>query len=438
VRTLTSDLIGFAPVRRPDLMAPRAEAYYVGLLNAVPHPVFARDRSHRFVFLNNAALSLFDQSKETILGRTVHAVFPKQQADAMAARDSLVFISGCPQTDEESYVDRHGCEHTILVCKSLLQDSAGEPVVVGVITDITQRKRDDSMLRMAAEVFEHSAEGILITDAAGVILSVNKALSTITGFTPDEAIGRNPRFLASGQHDRAFFEDVFHRVRSVGHWTGEVVNRRRSGEIYVAEETICAVRDALGRVQRFIGIIGDITERKNNEERMRYLAQHDVLTGLANRALLQDRIGSALLRAQRDGGKVALLLLDLDQFKAINDAHGHAAGDQLLKQVAVRLTGCVRQTDTVSRIGGDEFVVVLPDLHNSADAERVAHKIAAEIPRPYLLDGQPAEVGISIGIALYPDQGSDQYRLMQAADAAMYQEKQTHRSRLLRPRASAS
>jgi diguanylate cyclase (GGDEF)-like protein len=234
--------------------------------------------------------------------------------------------------------------------------------------------------------------------------------------------------LGSGKHDQRFFDEIFAAADRDGWWKGEIVNRRKSGEIYVVEQTICAVRNDTGSVRRYIAIMDDITERKSTEERMRYLAQHDFLTGLANRAVLGDRIERAILRVHRNRRKVAVLLLDLDDFKEINDTHGHAVGDCLLKQVAGRLLHVIRQTDTVSRLGGDEFVIVLPDLRARVDAERIAQKVVEELSPPFELESVRVEVGVSIGIALYPDDATDGDTLCRAADAAMYRWKQARKA----------
>jgi diguanylate cyclase (GGDEF)-like protein/PAS domain S-box-containing protein len=362
-----------------------------------------------------------------MLGRSDQDFFPREQADVFVAKDEQVFTRRVTNLNEETITDASGAEHVILTRKAVFEDDFGEDVLVGVITDITERKRTEEVLRLGAEVFEHSAEGIMVTGHEGAIVAVNRAFVEITGYSVEEAIGRNAYTLGSGRHDQRFFDAIFAAADRDGWWKGEIINRRKGGEIYVVEQTICAVRDDTGRVRRYIAIMDDITERKSREERMRYLAQHDLLTGLANRALLGDRIQRAILGGHRNGRKVAVLMLDLDCFKEINDTYGHAAGDLLLKQVARRLLGAIRRTDTVSRLGGDEFVIVLPDLRARVDAERIAQKVVEEFSPTFELESRRVKVGVSIGIALYPDDATDAEALCRSADAAMYRSKQSRK-----------
>lgn len=404
------------PVRRDNVFLKR-------ILNTVPQPIFVKDRQGRYVFLNDAACEMMGYRREDMLGRSSHTFFPKEQADCFVAGDGEVLGSTHRTLHEEALTDARGEVHVILSRKAACTDASGNDIVVGVITDITERKRAEDMLRLSAEVFDHSAEGILITDNRGIILNVNTAFTRITGYSAAEAIGQNARMLTSGKHKRAFFVNIFRSIRNDGSWGGEIINRRKDGELYVVEMSICAVRGDDGGIRRYIGMMSDITHRKSTEERMRYLAQHDFLTGLANRHLLQDRVSQAILHAQRSRRKVGLLLLDLDGFKDVNDRFGHEAGDQVLKDVAARLTLLVRQTDTVARIGGDEFVAVLPGLRSWSDAERIARKVVYEVSRPYTVTDGLALVGCSIGIALYPDDGEDWATLHRVADRAMYREK---------------
>jgi diguanylate cyclase (GGDEF)-like protein/PAS domain S-box-containing protein len=294
-----------------------------------------------------------------------------------------------------------------------------------------QKLADVIKLEQAAQVFEHSKEGILVTDANKKITSVNKSFTEITGFTPEEAIGQNPRLLASGRHDAAFFKQVWEALATTGSWQGELWNRRKSGEIYPESLTIISVKGDAGAVINYIGIFGDISERKLAEERIQQLAHYDVLTGLPNRLLFSDRLEQSLINAQRNQSKVALLFLDLDRFKQINDTLGHDIGDALLKMVAQRLISCVREQDTLSRQGGDEFIAVLPDA-DIAGAELVAAKMLDAIIQPYLINQHEFRISSSIGIAVYPDQAQDAESLIKYADVAMYQAKDSGRNKYLR------
>lgn len=410
--------------RRAEEALQRSQQFFRRTLNTIPQPVFVKDYRHRFVFLNDAACLYFGFSREQMLGMTDHDFFPAEQADEFVALDELVFALGGSNLKEEKITDSAGSEHVILTTKAVFEDDTGHPVIVGVITDITERKRTEELLRIGAEVFEHSSEGIMITDDRAQILMVNKAFVDITGYEAVEVIGHNARTFASAPLGETFFRSVFYSLRKTGYWKGEVVSRRKNGDVYVVEMPVCAVRDDAGRVLRYIAMLTDITKRKQSEARVSYLAEHDFLTGLANRVLLHDRAERAMLQARRTGKKVAALLLDLDHFKQVNDNWGHAIGDLLLKQVAERLTAAVRQSDTVARVGGDEFVVLLPDIHGRVDAGRVALAIYSALAKPFINDNRHAHIGVSCGIAVYPDDAASVDALFRVADSAMYRAKQ--------------
>ncbi len=282
----------------------------------------------------------------------------------------------------------------------------------------------DQRLRLAAKAFESTYEGILITDAHSVIESVNPAFTQITGYAPEEVIGRTPALLSSGRHDAAFYRDMREALENGGHWQGEICNRRKNGEIYVEWLTINAVRDNDDRISHYVGVFTDFTTRKAAEEHMRFLAHHDALTGLPNRILLTERLRRAIPHARRNARKVAVIFLDLDKFKAVNDAHGHNAGDHLLRLVAQRLVGSVRGEDTVARLAGDEFVVVLEDLASEVNVPPIVIKLVESLAVPAFFEGEEVQVTASIGISLYPDDGDDPDELVRNADLAMYRSKE--------------
>lgn len=298
--------------------------------------------------------------------------------------------------------------------------------------DLEQEQRIAAIkLEQAATVFEHSKEGIMVTDPGNHIVSVNRSFTEITGYAQDEVVGKNPGFLASGRHDQDFYREMWESVVNTGSWQGEIWNRRKNNEIYPESITIICVKDAGGKVLNYLAIFGDITERKVAEERIQQLAHYDVLTGLPNRVLFNDRLEQAIIASQRNEEKLSLLFLDLDRFKQINDTLGHGVGDQLLQMVAQRLMHCVREQDTISRQGGDEFIAVLPDtdIHG---AEMVAEKILQILIQPYLIEGHDLRISASIGIAVYPHHASDAETLIKYADVAMYQAKEAGRNRYLR------
>ncbi|HLF98087.1 MAG TPA: EAL domain-containing protein [Methylococcaceae bacterium] len=305
----------------------------------------------------------------------------------------------------------------------------GEPAeVVGAWMDVTGDKQTEGQLRLFAQVFEFSREAILITDADTRILSVNRSFTGITGYTPDEVLGGHPSMLSSGLQAAEFYRNMWRELVAAGHWQGEIWNRRKNGEYYPEWLSISDVRDETGRITHYVGIFSDISEFKAAQDKIEYLARHDPLTHLPNRCLLDDRFAQAVARAVRAGGKLGLLFLDLDRFKAINDSLGHEIGDRLLQGIAQRLLVCVRETDTVCRQGGDEFIIVLDEASGTDAVAGVANKILDALQRPFEIGSHSLVTSFSIGIAIYPDDGADIATLMKKADTAMYYAKESGRN----------
>lgn len=281
---------------------------------------------------------------------------------------------------------------------------------------------------VAESVFRHTTEGIIVTDADGVIIRVNPALEAITGYRAPELVGRNPRLLKSARHNRDFYRAMWETLESTGVWVGEIWNRRKDGEEYPQLLSIRAVRSEQGDVDSYVAVCHDISERKESEERLHHLATHDSLTGLPNRTYLNDLLQQTLRHAQRYESITAVLFLDLDNFKDVNDSYGHETGDQLLKWIARRLEFQLRSEDIVVRFGGDEFVIVLPQIDDSEYASVVARRILAAAREPYLIEHQKIRPSVSIGIAIYPEAGRDAADLLRDADAAMYAAKRQGRN----------
>jgi|KBSMisStaDraftv2_1062788.scaffolds.fasta_scaffold04258_5 diguanylate cyclase (GGDEF)-like protein/PAS domain S-box-containing protein len=278
--------------------------------------------------------------------------------------------------------------------------------------------------RIASDVFEHALEGMLVAGRDGRIIKVNPAFTSTTGYTADEAVGRNPSMLQSGRQDAAFYRRFWQALNTHGQWQGEIWNRRKSGEVYPEWLNIIAVLDEQGLVEHYVAIFSDITERKRQESVITYQAHHDALTGLPNRTLFRDRVEQAVSISRRhDRQDAAVMFLDLDRFKMVNDTFGHDVGDLLLREVARRLRAAVRESDTVARLGGDEFTVLLPELAGPEGAAAVADKILEATREPCHIAGHELFITTSIGIALYPRDGTDVDSLMKRADEAMYQVK---------------
>ena len=310
-----------------------------------------------------------------------------------------------------------------------VQGSGGQPDrVVGVVLDVTERLQNEQRLRQASAVFQTMAEGIAILDERGAILSVNPAFSAITGHDAAEVLGRFPDdFLHQVRHSPDFFK-LLARTDS-GYWKGEIEMRRADGSVFPAWQHVCVVRDEGGLPTHHVLTFSDIGQIRSAEAHIHHLAFHDALTGLGNRHLLQQRLSDEIRRARRSGHRLALLFVDLDHFKLINDTYGHAVGDELLTVVARRVGAHLRSSDLAVRLGGDEFVILVPDLARVEDAALVAQKLLDELNLPLPLNGELLRVGASIGIAVHPDNGDSAESLLQAADSAMYGAKERGRHR---------
>ena len=328
------------------------------------------------------------------------------------------------------YVARDG--HVIwahLTVTAVRDTPSGElRYTVAVVEDVTERKRLEDHMRLAATVFENTGEGLFVTDDQRRIIHVNPAFTALTGYAPEDVLGKTPRVLSSGRHPPEFYDHMSEILAKTGKWQGEIWNRSKNGEMFAEWLNIGAVRNDRDQITNYVAVFSDITSRKQDEERLSYQANHDPLTRLPNRTLFQERLSRALTRATRSQSKVALLFIDLDFFKQVNDTLGHLAGDILLQEVAERLTACVRQGDTVARLAGDEFTVILEDIAEAHDGAVVAHKILTAMATPFNLQGHEAHISSSIGVALYPGDAGDPQSLVKLADAAMYRAKHQGRN----------
>lgn len=291
-----------------------------------------------------------------------------------------------------------------------------------------EKKLIDAKLRMAAKVFENTSEGIMVTDANGIIQSVNPAFTAITGYTAADAVGNSPKMLSSNRHNADFYKDMWDSLLKTSQWQGEIWNRRKNGDAYPEWLSISAIHDEHGMIVQYTGVFNDITERKISEKRLDYMAHHDALTGLPNRVLFNDRLNMALLHAHRNNQRVGVMFLDLDRFKIINDTLGHTVGDMLLQDVARRLKSCLREGDTVVRQGGDEFIVILMNISGANDARTIAEKILDSFSNLFVITGHEISITTSIGISLYPSDGNDAETLVKNADASMYRVKEQGRN----------
>ena len=306
------------------------------------------------------------------------------------------------------------------------QDAFGSAVsdlLIGISTRISvalEAAMDQQQIRLLSSALSKAGTGVMITNQHGVIQWVNPAFAELSGYSQQDLVGQMPRMLKSGKHDAEFYRVMWTTITRGDAWGGETVERARNGAFYTVSQTITPLLDENGEITHFIALHEDITAQKESQERIQYMAHFDALTGLPNRVLFYDRLKQALSLARRNHGGLALLFLDLDGFKKVNDNMGHHAGDLLLRDVAERLGQCVRESDTVARLGGDEFIVILNETHEHHDVARIAEKIIETIAQPFDLAGEVAHIGVSIGIARYSEEAGSEDELVKNADQAMY------------------
>ncbi len=406
------------------------------LLESTAEAIYGVDPSGHCIFANQTCARMLGyRDTNELLGRQMHELAHHTRAD------------GSPYADADCPVQRtFSVGQAIHVHNEVFwrEDGASFPVeywsypmrrdgkIVGAVVtffDLTERLQAEAKSRLAATVFESTHEGVIIADAQGLIVAVNQAFTRVTGYTEEESIGRRPSMLQSGRHDPDFYAAIWQALAEAGHWQGEIWNRRKNGELYPELLSISAVRDQRGEVCNYVGIFTDISQLKESEAKLSHLAHYDPLTGLPNRLLLSSRLQHAIEQALRQEYRLAVLFLDLDRFKNVNDSLGHQVGDELLRAVTERLGQRLRAEDTLARLGGDEFVVLLERLHEPRDAALVARTMLDALAEPFVLArGHEVYIGASIGISLYPDDGLEVAQLIQHADVAMYQAKDQGRN----------
>jgi diguanylate cyclase (GGDEF)-like protein/PAS domain S-box-containing protein len=416
------------------------------MLDGSPVPLFVIDQQHRLTHWNRACEALTGISAAEMMGardywRTFYDTPRPCLLDLVldnvdAAEFARYYPSGI-QTRQlaerilegEGFFPKLG-NKWLFFTAAPIRDSQGRMVAaMESIQDITERKQHEQALRLAANVFEHAREGIIITDVEGTIIDVNRAFEDITGYSREEAIHCNPRFLQSGHHDAAFYVEMWRIITECGYWHGELWNRRKSGEVYPQSASISAVHNANGQVTYYVGLFADISVLKESQQRLERMAYYDPLTGLPNRVLLADRLRLMLAKAQREHRVLAVCYLDLDGFKPVNDCWGHTAGDELLVQVAQRFQQSVRGDDTVARLGGDEFVILLSSLSSVEEGETILERIFETLSAPFSLKAAAVTISASIGVTFFPIDSADPDTLIRHADQAMYRAKQGGRSR---------
>ncbi|MBW7903157.1 MAG: EAL domain-containing protein [Rhodocyclaceae bacterium] len=395
------------------------------LLDALPDPVWLKDAEGVFQTCNRAFERMFGAAAADIVGKTDRDFVAAELAELFRRRDRETLVAAAPTTNEE-WVPHAGKGQDVLLetIKTPLIGVNGRPVgVLGIGRDITERKRVEDNLHLMSRVFSSSGEAILISDAANRILAVNREFTRLTGYAQEEVLGQNPRMLSAGTTSPETYREMWDALSRNDYWQGELWDRRKTGEPYPKRLSISVVRDAEGRIVNYIGAFEDITDRKAAEDQIHFLAHHDPLTGLPNRFSLYERIEQSMAFARRFGKSLAVMLIDLDHFKTINDTLGHNAGDQLLIQVAKRLERSVRESDIVARLGGDEFIVVLTGIDDAGHVADIADKLVHHLAAPYAIAGSELRTTPSVGICFYPGDAAEISELIKNADIAMYRAK---------------
>jgi diguanylate cyclase (GGDEF)-like protein/PAS domain S-box-containing protein len=417
-------LLAARGIRREE----RTAAKLAALFELSPMGMVRMAPDGRFMEANPAFLAMVGLSSDD-LGRVRRMdITPVSYAEEDRRHADSLMRLGRYGPYEKEYIHSSGRRVPVSLNGALIADSSGEPYIWSIVEDITARKQAEASTQLAASVFHNTVEAILITDAEANILSVNPAFTVITGYEAQDVIGKRPSILQSARHNKVFYQEMWDALMNRGLWQGQIWNRRADGKVYLAWQTISAVTDAHGKILRFVSLSSDMTELHLKTEQIRHQAYHDALTGLPNRLLLQDRLGQAIEVAKREGAEVAVMFIDLDRFKMVNDSLGHEAGDALLLEAALRLQERLRKSDTIARLGGDEFVVVLSFSDSLSEVAEVAESIVDRFRAPLMVAEREMRVTASIGIAMFPRDGEDVGTLMRNADTAMYGAKDAGRN----------
>ena len=405
--------------------------FLASIIQSSDDAILSRDLKGIVTSWNSGCQRLFGYTAEEMVGQSLLKLFPPDRVDEEHS-NMLELSSGLRISHFETVrLGKNGLPIDVSVSMSPIFDDAGKVIGASKIArNITERKLAEEKLRLSSSVFTHAWEGILITTTDGTIVDVNDAFSRITSYSRDEVLGKNPRMLSSGLQKQAFYADLWDSLIKKGHWYGEVWNRRKSGEMYAIVETISAVNDAQSIPRHYVAMLTDITRLKEHENELEHIAHYDPLTNLPNRILLADRMRQGITQVHRRNQSLAVVFLDLDGFKAINDKHGHEAGDRLLMSLASRMGQALREGDTVARIGGDEFVAVLLDLDSKATAVQLLNRLLAAAFEPVHFGDISLQVSASLGVAFYPqEEDIDADQLLRQADQAMYQAKLAGKNR---------
>ncbi|MBA4503168.1 bifunctional diguanylate cyclase/phosphodiesterase [Marinobacterium marinum] len=405
----------------------RANRQMENILRFIPAMVYIKDRNGHYRLVNERFIEVLGEPTET--GTSVFDVLPEPYASEIEHHDRQVLESREARQFHINFPVRGEMHNWFMVKFPLVNEEGKLYAICTVATDVTEQERNENLARLAQRIFEHTTEGIMVTDADNRIVDVNHSLMEMTGFSRDQLLGQSPSLQRSGKQNDSFYAQMWQAIYRQGKWSGELINRRADGQLYPARLSISTIVNRHGELDGYFCIFRDITEEKQSERDLHRLAYHDTLTGLYNRTEFMRVVSDALDHGERYGNRFGLLFIDLDLFKEVNDRFGHASGDKLLCEVARRLSDCLRDTDRAFRLGGDEFTVLLPKVNDDADLVTVADKLIKRLATPFIIEGQHIHIGCSIGMVSYPRDGVDRDTLLGHADAAMYFAKEQGRGR---------
>ncbi|MCG8038747.1 MAG: EAL domain-containing protein [Candidatus Thiodiazotropha taylori] len=398
-------------------------------LDFVKEAAFLINQQSEFEYINEQACTNLGYTKEELLSMKVSDIDPNYTLEDWPSFWKSMISNTDISLFESSHLRKDGSEYLIEIIASMI-NYKGTNHILAFVRDVTERKHTEQVLRQAASVFSHANEGIMITDADCKIQDVNSAFTAITGYSSKDVVGQNPSILSSGKLDDSFYQNMWDKLNKGENWYGEILNRRKNGELYTERLAINVIKDDNDEIKNYIGMFSDITVLKEQQHQLEQIAHFDALTKLPNRVLLSDRLHQLMVHTVRQTKNLAVVYLDLDGFKEINDRHGHSVGDEFLIRVANRLNNSLREGDTIARIGGDEFIAVLPDLTEHTDCIPLLERLLTAVSTPVDIDGITLQVSASIGATFYPQaEATDADQLLRQADHAMYQAKQSGKNR---------
>ncbi|HZF69779.1 sensor domain-containing protein [Sulfuricurvum sp.] len=397
-------------------------------LNMITDAVYLFNEKSEIIYVNQAACDSLGYFKEELIGKTPFDIDPVITMYELEDIRKTIRLKKVIHF-ESKHKRKEGSVFDVEITTYPYNEGQ---YGLHIVKNITERKKTEEKLKLLASVFTSAKEGIVITDTKGVIVEANEAYSLITGYSNDEVVGQNAGFLKSDKHDKAFYKNMWNELIRNKYWIGEIWNRRKSGEIFVERLTISAISDSEGKILSYVGLLTDITTGKDYESTLERMAFYDSLTGLPNRLLFAERINQAMMISKRLNSMMAVCFLDLDEFKPVNDDFGHSVGDTLLVEMAIRMQKCVRESDTVARMGGDEFAILLLNLNTVEECETIITKILDSINEPYILpNNEEVNVTASIGVTLYPHDNVPSDILLRHADQAMYLAKESGKNQYI-------